>query len=132
MKKPGSVTEFGPQRDQELLNAFKSQLHLLGALPIQELFIRAAKQPASRFWVSERRAAAVISRMMKGDKILTMNPKKREMFYELFRRVKRLREDSPDMTLSEAAFQAVNSTAPEFYLTPKSARVMIYRLRSAG
>ncbi len=130
MKKQGSITEFGHQRDQELLNAFKSQLHLLGSIPLQEVFHRAALQPSTRFWVSERRAAAVISRMLKGDKILSMNPKKREMFYELFRRVKRVREDYPGITLTEAAYRAVNSPAPEFYLTPKSARVMIYRLRA--
>lgn len=130
MKKIGSVVEFTPQRDDELLKAFKSQLHLLGTIPLQEIFTRAAMQPASRFWVSERRAMIVISKMIKGDQILSMNPKKREMFYEIFRRVKSMIKDEPGITLTEATFRAVNSPAPEFYLTPKSARAMIYRLRA--
>lgn len=129
MKKPGSVSDFTPQRDRELLAAFKNQLHLLGDVPLPEIFHRAARQPASRFWVSERRAAAVVSKMLKGDLILSMNPKKREMYYEIFRRVERILNERPGCCLTDAVFEAVNSPAPEFYLTPKSARVMIYRLR---
>lgn len=130
MKKIGSVADFGPQRDKELLAAFRDQLHLLGSIPTKELFTRAAKMPASRFSVSERRAAAVISKMLRGDRILSMNTKKREMYLELYRRVRRIREEVPGISLNEACFRAVNSPAPEFYLTPKSARVMIYRLRA--
>ena len=48
MKKKGSVVEFNDQRDKELLQAFKSQLHLLGTVPLQEVFTRAAMMPASR------------------------------------------------------------------------------------
>ncbi len=130
MKKRGAVVEFTPQRDEELLKAFKSQLHLLGTIPLQEVFTRAAMSPASRFWVSERRAMIVVSRMIKGDRILSMNTKKREMFYEIYRRVKRIMEEERGITLTEATFRAVNSPAPEFYLTPKSARAMIYRIRA--
>lgn len=130
MKKKGSVSDFGPQRDMELLQAFRNQLHLLGCIPVNELFTRAAMSPSSRFWVSERRAAAVISKMLKGDRILSMNRKKREMYFEILRRVKGIILSEPDIPLSEAVFRAVNSEAPEFYLTPKSARVMIYRLRA--
>ncbi len=130
MKKRGSVVEFTPQRDKELLSAFKAQLHLLGTVPLQEVFTRAAMSPASRFWVSEKRALIVVSKMMKGDRIVSMNPKKREMFFEIYRRVKRIYDEEPGITLTEATFRAVNSQAPEFYLTPKSARAMIYRLRA--
>lgn len=131
MKKKGSVADFTPQRNDELLKAFRNQMYMLGSLPIAELFNRAAMSPASRFWVSEHRALVVISRMLKGDRILTMNPKKREMFFEIFHRVSRILEDEPGLTLTEAVFRAVNSPAPQFYLTPKSARTMIYRLRAS-
>lgn len=130
MKKKGSVVEFTPQRDEELLTAFRQQLRLLGEIPLQEIFTRAAMCPASRFWVSEKRALIVISKMLKGDRILSMNTKKREMFYEILRRVKDILKEEPGITLTEATFRVVNSPAPEFYLTPKSARAMIYRLRA--
>ena len=130
MKKKGSVVEFTQQRNEELLSAFREQLSLLGELPLEQIFTRASLSPASRFWVSERRAMVVMSHMMKGDQLLSMNQKRREMFYEIFRRVKELLRLEPSLTLTEASFRAVNSPAPEFYLTPKSARVLIYRLRA--
>lgn len=130
MKKKGSIVEFREQRDRELLKAFRTQLLKLGTLPLNELFTRAAMMPASRFWVSERRAMIVMSQMLKGDRLTTMNPKRREMFYEIFRRVREILDLNPGITLTEASFRVVNSPAPEFYLTPKSARAMIYRLRA--
>ncbi len=130
MKKKGSVVEFTQQRNEELLSAFREQLSFLGELPLEQIFTRASLSPASRFWVSERRAMVVMSHMMKGDQLLSMNQKRREMFYEIFRRVKELMRLEPSLTLTEASFRAVNSPAPEFYLTPKSARVLIYRLRA--
>lgn len=68
--------------------------------------------------------------MLKGNRIESMNTKKREMYHEICRRVKRILEEEPGITLTEATFRVVNSPAPEFYLTPKSARAMIYRLRA--
>lgn len=130
MKKKGSVVEFTRQRDEELLAAFRAQLSMLGEIPLNDLFTRAAMSPASRFWVSERRAMIVISRMMKGDQLSSMNRKRREMFFEIFHRVKEILRRQPELSLTEASFRAVNSPAPQFYLTPKSARAMIYRLRA--
>lgn len=129
MKKKGAVSDFTKQRNEELKNAFKAQLYLLGTIPTEELFTRAAKMPASRFWVSERRAAEVISKMLKGDMMFGMNRKKREMYIEILIRVKEEMRREPGITVTEATFRAVNSPAPEFYLTPKSARVIIYRIR---
>lgn len=130
MKKPGSVVEFNSQRDKELLEAFRNQLHLLGTLSMDEIFLRTSMSPASRFWVSEHRASTVVSKMLKGDLISSMNPKKREMFFEIYRRVKRMLEEERGLTLSEAVFRVVNSPAPQFYLTQKSTRAMIYRIRA--
>lgn len=129
MKKRGSVSDFGKQRNEELKRAFQAQLHLIGEIPTEELFTRAARMPASRFWVSERRAAEVMSKMLKGDRLQGMNPKKREMYMEIFLRVREHLRREPCLTVTEATFRAVNSQAPEFYLTPKSARVIIYRIR---
>ena len=129
MKKRGSVSEFKKQRAEELLKAFKSQLHLLGVVESKQLFARAAKCKASRFWVSEHRAGVVVSQIYKGSRLERMNPKRREMYFEIYRRVKELRDANEGMTLNEAVFRVVNSPAPEFYLTSKSARAMIYKIR---
>lgn len=129
MRKKGAVAEFSLQRDRELLRSFSEVLCLLGEVPLERLFERASLRPASRFWVSETRAEVVVRKMLKGDSLAEMNPKKREMFGEICLRVKRLMDLDPELTLEDAVSAAVNSEAPEFYLTAKSARTMIYRAR---
>ncbi len=130
MKKLGSTADFIPQRNKELLEAFKQELYQLGNISNDRIFSRAAHRKASRFWVSEQRAAVVVSKMLKGDRLLTMNRKKREMYFEIFKRVRILLEHNPHRTISDAVFEVVNSPAPEFYLTDKSARVLIYKIRA--
>lgn len=100
---------------------------------MRDMFGMAARMPASRFWVSEVRAAEVISCMLRGE---ARDPKqceqKRRMYDELFRRVVEWRQLNPGHPLSDAVFQAVNSPAPEFYLTEASAKVIIYAARRSG
>ena len=123
MKKSGSISEFIEQRDRELSAAFREIL-LTADMPLSEMFAAAAKRPCSRFWVGESRAFRVIKEMIGGSTSTqtgsAMLDKKREMYGEILRRVE------------QAVHDAVNSPAPEFYLTEKSARVIIYRIRRAG
>lgn len=117
-------------RDHELLMNFRRELAESRGVPLRELFGRAAKRPASRFWVSELRAAEVVSAMMRGVAPDNMMPQKLKMYEEILRRVEGIRARKPGHPLSDAVFEAVNSPAPEFYLTDDSARVIIYRLRA--
>lgn len=130
MRKVGAKAEFNSQRDKELVDAFKKQLHLLGTMPQNKLFERASKMPASRFWVSEGRAAIVVSHLLKGGEINSMNPKKQEMYKEILKRVKAILREHPGVAVGDAVFKVVNSNAPEFYLTPLSARALIYKARA--
>lgn len=130
MKKKGSVAEFGDQRNAELLEAFKRVLKTCNYRDNADYFYRAALEPASRFWVSERRALVVMKKIINGDSLDGMFAKRKAMFMEIYRRVQALREKNPKLTLFSAVFEVVNSPAPEFYLSPGSARVLIYRLRA--
>ena len=86
--------------------------------------------PCSRFWVSEERATAVISAMLRGQPILdTMRPTKREMFLEIFRRVEEKQKEFPDMPLCDIVFFVVNSPAPKFYMKPKHASDTMYKIK---
>lgn len=132
MKKSGSISEFIKQRDRELAAAFREIL-LSADMQLSEMFAAAAKRPCSRFWVGESRAFRVIKEMLEGHTSTqtgsAMLVKKQEMYGEILRRVKeRLRADS-GCSLEQAVHEAVNSPAPEFYITEKSARVIIYRIR---
>lgn len=129
MKKLGSTSDFTAQRDKELMAAFRQELIESRGVPLRELFGRAAKRPCSRFWVSELRAAEVISKMLQGVYPENTPPQKGRMYEEILKRVKEWRSHHPGQPLSNAIFEVVNSVAPEFYISEKSTRVIIYRLR---
>lgn len=103
-------------------------------MPLAEMFGAAARMPCSRFWVSERHAAEVISAMRRGasaDRESRMYDQKRAMYCEILRRVNELMEKNPDICLQHAVDSVVCGEAPQFYLTNKSAKVIIYRHRRA-
>lgn len=85
--------------------------------------------PASRFWVSAPRAAVVIAAISHGDKLNYMRPNKREMFFEIHRRVAALQIDHPDWPPSRLIEEVISQPAPKFYLAPGSARVIILKAR---
>lgn len=130
MKKEGSHSEFIDQRDDELLRAFRRVLTSGRGESLAEMFGMAAKEKASRFWVSERRATEVISLMMRRpESVDTMLPEKRRMFEKILRRVRVKMREREGRPLYHYVFDAVNEEAPEFYLTPKSAKIIIYAAR---
>ncbi|MCM1370233.1 MAG: hypothetical protein NC204_07680 [Candidatus Amulumruptor caecigallinarius] len=129
MKKPGSNSDFLCDRDKELHGAFMHLLRTRSDLSLREMFAEAARQPASRFWVSTYRAAIVVAQMLRGLQPANMIPKKMEMYAEITRRVILKLEKNPNQPLVRAVTEVVESPAPEFYLTPESSRVIIYRIR---
>lgn len=86
-------------------------------------------KPASRFYVSEERAAIVVGAMMRGVSIDSMIPNKREMFTEIFRRAMDIRKEHPNMPILEVVSQVVRQPAPKFYLTPGSAKAIIFKAK---
>ena len=131
MKKPGSTSDFISTRDRELYANF-IQLLRNSELPLKDMFGAAAKMACSRFWVSERHAAEVISCMRRNadpERVERMYGQKRAMYCEILRRVEQLMERQPELCLQHAVDAVVCGEAPEFYLTGKSARVIIYRHR---
>lgn len=68
MKYYGSVLDFTEQRNKELMNAYRKHIIEANVVIIPEIFKRVANSPASRFWVSEERAAVVIAAMMQEKK----------------------------------------------------------------
>lgn len=117
------------QRNEELLSKFKQQLEKGDYTHTQDLFTNASLMPASRFFVSEQRTLVVIHQLLRGESIAGMNRKRRQMYNEIFVRVKYILHNEPECSIPNAVWRVVNSPAPEFYLTPGSARRIIYRLR---
>lgn len=130
MKKPGSTSDFTSHRNRELYHSFLHVLRTEREMPLRQMFGEAALRPSPRFWVSEQRAADVIGRMLRGDKLETMIGKRREMFEEIFARVKVLMNEHPELCMTHAVSKVIFQEAPEFYMTPSSARTIIYRMRA--
>lgn len=72
----------------------------------------------------------VVAALIKGKPVLdAMRPTKREMFQEIYNRVLALQKQFPKASMFELVLKAVNSPAPKFYMTPRSAMETIYKIK---
>ena len=130
MKYRGCILEFTDERNDELMRAFRETVAKATFIDITEISSAMVNMPCSRFWVSEERAAVVVAAMMKGKPVLnTMRPTKREMFQEIYKRVVALQKEHPNASVFELTTSVVNSTAPKFYMQPRCAMELIYKIR---
>jgi hypothetical protein len=130
MKYHGCVLEFTEQRNSELMQAYRRAIAGSSRIDIAEVSVAVVNTPCSRFWVSEERAMVVVNAIEKGkDCMRRFRATKREMFEEIHRRVVAMRERHPRMSMSEVVFRVVNSPAPKFYMRPRCAMEIIYKLR---
>lgn len=112
------------------MRAFRDAVTRHDFINIEIISEEIVNTPCSRFWVSEERAMVVVCAINKGMNVLdTMRPTKREMFIEIHRRVMQLRKERNNATLFELVCKVVNSPAPKFYMTPRSAMETIYKIK---
>ena len=132
-KKNGSVFEYERERNADLIRAFDEQIrmHYHKRIPINlaHVFRNVSNMPSKRFWVTEERAAIVVSNIIKGDSLAGMGPMKREMFMEIYRRTLILQREHPGMSLYKIVTKVCAQPAPKFYLTPGSVKVIIYKIK---
>lgn len=130
MKYHGCILEFTDQRNKELMKAFRETVRQQTFIDITEVSEKMVNLPCSRFWVSEERAHVVITALFKGKPVLrTMRPLKQEMFQEIYNRVIALRKQRPHLSLFELVMKVVNSPAPKFYIRPRCAMDIIYKIK---
>lgn len=128
MKKKNAVSDFTSERNAMLLAHFRKQLALQSQITVDKAFKGAADSAAPRFWVSETRAAVVIGRMLKEGEnaIAGMYEEKKEMYREIFRRVKELKKEMPDAPVCDLVWEVVNQPAPKSYMSWQRAKRVIY------
>ncbi len=129
MKRKGSTIEHSAQRNQELKSLFNKYFCEgvdTGGLEIYNMIV---KSPASRFWVSEDRATDVIGRMRRGLQIKSMYEERQRMYQEIYSRYLQKSMEQPERPMSHIVFEVVNSPAPEFYLSPRTAGRIISEMR---
>ena len=130
MKYFGSILEFTRARNADLMRAYRETLAEASIIVMPVIFELVAESPASRFWVSEERAAIVISTMAAGKPMPRMRRNKREMFEEIYRRFIIMKQEFPDKSVYELVTNIVNQPAPKFYLTPRTVGDFIYRIKN--
>ena len=129
MKHKGSKFEYQDERDKDLMRAYHEQIASCDTIVLSDTFRNVVSMPSARFWVSEERAAIVIARMFRGDKLEKMRPNAREMYFEIYKRVVSEMETYPDKSIAEIVFQVIRQPAPKFYLTPDTARAIVTRIK---
>ena len=130
MKYFGSILEFTRERNEDLMRVYREKISEASIIVMPVIFELVAQSPSSRFWVSEERAAIVISAMAAGKPMPRMRKNKREMFEEIFRRFVVMHEQQPDKSVYELVALIVNQPAPKFYLTARTVGEFIYRIKN--
>lgn len=129
MKHNGSVFEYAQERNEDIMRAYIEQIDSCDRINLPQIFNRVVNMPSKRFWVSAERASIVVSSIMKGDDLSHMRSTKREMFFEIYRRVMELRNVYPTYSILQLTCIVVQQQAPKFYLTAGSAKVIICRAK---
>jgi hypothetical protein len=131
MKYLGSTSIHSDQRAYDLLCAYSRYIRSHHTIRSLTLLTTIVARPAPRFYVSSQRASIVISDMLRGRPLTSMHPSKQRMFQEIFRRVMELRKTNTTAPLSQLVNSVIEQPAPEFYITPSSAKRIIQKNRKA-
>lgn len=132
MKRAGDKMIFTSERNADVKRAVRAALGRMDVVNMGQACALAVSMPARRFWVSEERACAVVSAMMRNISALDgMRGAKRRMFREIYRRVLLARKQNPEATLVDIVAGVIEQEAPEFYLEPMTVRDIIYKSRRA-
>lgn len=129
MKNFGDKSIHHMERTRELLQAYFRCLESCSRVSMPDVFKSVVEMPASRFWVSASRTSVVIASIIHGDQLNHMRPNKREMFFEIHRRVMDLKTIHPRWSMPRLIKAVISQPAPKFYLAPGSARVLILKAR---
>lgn len=124
MKRKGNTCEFREKRASELRAAFFSQEVYSTC---EEVMRKTVKTPASRFWVEPERARDVLTRMERNpESVSGMHPERQRMYKALYEKYRSLRLKNPRESKISCVTMAIYSGAPEFFLSPATARTIIY------
>ena len=130
-KIPGAALEFSDERIDALMREYDRYIHFCDQINMPEVFRHIVSRPCSRFWVTPTRAAVIVAKIERGDPLPRMRPCKKKMFIEIHRRVSALREARPCWSYPRLIAEVVSSPAPEFYISPAYARIIVYKHKKA-
>lgn len=128
MRHKGSCNELIAARDKDLFRVYREIISNVRRIDIYKVAEEVANHPAKCFYVSEARALNVIRKMMKGENLDKILPLRKEMYEEIYRRVKEMRAKHPNRPLRDIVETILCQPAPRFYLTKSSCLTILYRI----
>lgn len=129
MRHAGSTNEYTEERNQDLLNVYRRVIAQCSHINLYEVVEKVVNSPAKRFYVSEYRTRNIVMRMFNGKPLPKMHPCKKEMYDEIFRRVKEARKAMFDKPLLLVIEEVLAQPAPKFYLTKKTGVTILHKIR---
>ncbi|MBR4040808.1 MAG: hypothetical protein IKJ09_00640 [Bacteroidaceae bacterium] len=127
MKPVGTKFEFAEQRNEDLISTYRRKMSECEVIRLPKVLRETVQSPSKRFWVSEERAIIVVMQMMAGNNLDRMQPMRKAMYEEIYRRTMKMKMMNPEMTFTEIVSLVIEQPAPCFYLTPGSAKVIIHK-----
>ena len=123
----------GEMRKQAIIDTFfetlKSCRKIDPFASLEKIIEKAASNAAPRFFVSFENARRFVSLMVRKKRLPLVNKNKIEMYKELFRRYKKMREeDVRNRVINYTALEKIiEEPAPSFYLDTETFRCLLYK-----
>ena len=118
------------ERDQDLLRAYKEVIEEVSyPFCLHDVLEMTVRKPAKRFYSSTKYAYMCIKSMKEGHQVRYQQKEKEKMISEVWERVLIEERNYPDMKLDRIVELIMDRPAPEFYLKPSSAKVILCKAK---
>jgi hypothetical protein len=97
-------------------------------MTIRELHIATIHTPAPCWYISTTQAMRFINRLNHGDDI-RCSDRRRRMYTALYERVRIISQIKPTTDLHSIVEEVINNTAPEYYISLRTAYRLLHRYR---
>ena len=119
-------------RDKDLFKAYEKTLKRLGKKATEtkriDILIMASNSQAQQFYISPYWAMHTVPAILRGEDPNIKSPYRKELVIEIARRYKKLKQEKPDIPMMEAMEKIINTPAPQFYLSPKSVKIIFHNI----
>jgi hypothetical protein len=109
-------------------NTFLTLMRENRGLTIRQLHQAAMHHTAPCWYISPTQAMRFINRMI-ADKEITCSDRRRRMYYDLYKCVRSAKQVHPEKELHNIVNEVVDSPAPEFYISLRTAYRLLSRYR---
>jgi hypothetical protein len=118
------------ERDENFFEACNAVRRKNPFQPVWWIARVASKTKAKSFYLHRREYASIIKNAQKG--LLPKNALKKELYLEVWQAAEKLKELNPTITTTKLTEVLHDTEAPRFYLSPRRAADLYYKLLKNG